>query len=151
MKRFAQLTLGIAAAAMCGCADAGTSPLAGLVGTMRLAAYNGAPLPVHVDPRLGACGAMIVGGSLTTTSDGHVTFTRSYTTPCTTGSPVSTESRTGLVSVDGTAITVALDASSWGGPAEVYPGTLEGGQLTLHFTVNSLATPLEQTFLLVRQ
>lgn len=151
MKRFAQLTLGIAAAVVCGCADAGTAPLAALVGTLNLTAYNGAALPAYVDPRLGACGAMIAGGSLTTTSDGHATFSRSYTTPCTTGAPLSTDVRTGMVSVDGTAITIALDPGSWGAPAEVYTGTLQGGQLTLHFSVTSLTTPLEQTFLLVRQ
>jgi hypothetical protein len=145
MKRFAQLAIGIATAAGCGGADAGTAPLAGLVGTLDLAAYNGAALPAYVFPNLGACSSMIVGGSLTTTTDGHVVFARSYVTPCTKNASPATETRTGVLSVEGTTITVALDADSFN-PANVYTGTLAGGQVTLSDPTAS--TP--QTYLLVR-
>jgi hypothetical protein len=149
MKTLVKRTLVLATAAMCGCADAGTSPPAGLVGTLVIASYNGSTLPAHVDPQLGACGSMIVGGSLTTAEDGHVVFSQSYTTPCRTGSPVATESRTGTLSVAGTTITIALDPNILA-PAQTYTGTLAGDELTLH-AVNSSATPLAQTFVLVRR
>jgi hypothetical protein len=149
MKRLAKLTLVLATAAVCGCADAGTSPTAGLVGTLVLTSYNGAALPAYVEPRLGACSSMIVAGSLTTADDGHVVFSRSYTTPCITQAPPIAESRTGTLSVDGTTVTVALDANALNAP-QVYTGTLAGGQLTLHYTVENRTSPLEQTFVLAR-
>ena len=153
MKRFAQLTIVVATVAACGCADAGTAgtaPPAGLVGTFTVASYNGDALPTHLNPTLGACSSMIVSGSLTTASDGRVVFTRAYTTPCVKGAPVATEARPGTVSVDGTAITIALDPDVLNA-AQVYHGTLDGGQLTLRYTATSLAAPADQVFVLVRQ
>jgi hypothetical protein len=149
MKRFAHLTLVVAAAAMSACGDAGTSPTAGLVGTFVLASYNGAAVPTYVEPRLGACSTMIVAGSLTVADDGRVVFSRSYSAPCKAGAPVSTEPHAGTLSVAGTAITVVLDADALNA-AQIYSGTLAGGELTLHNTVENRTTPLEQTFVLVR-
>lgn len=149
MKRLGTLTLAAAAAALCGCGDAGTAPSAELVGTFVLVSYNGAALPAYVEPKLGACSSMIVGGSLTTTADGHTVFARSYTTPCLTQAPPTTEARGGTLSVAGTTITVALDANALN-PPQVFTGTLAGGQLTLHYTVENRTTPLEQTFVLAR-
>jgi hypothetical protein len=150
MKGFVHLTLVLATAAVCGCADAGTSPTAALVGTFVLASYNGTAVPTYVEPRLGACSSMIVGGSLITAADGHVVFARSYSTPCTPGAPVNTEARTGTVSVAGAAITINLDANALNS-AQTYTGTLAGAELTLNYTVANLTTPLDQVFVLVRQ
>jgi hypothetical protein len=151
MKRLAQFTIAVAAVAACGCANADTAPISSLVGTLVLASYNGSALPAYLEPRLGACSSMIAGGSLTTAADGRVVFSRSYTTPCTPGSPsTASESRTGTLSVAGTTITVVLDANSLNA-AQVYTGTLTGGELTLHYTAENRTTPLEQTFVLVRQ
>ena len=150
MRRLPHVMLAVATFAAIGCQNADTAPIAGLVGTLALTSYNGSALPAYVEPRLGACSSMIVGGSLVTAGDGHVVFSRSYTTPCTTGSPVTAESRTGILSVAGTTVTVALDANLLNA-AQVYTGTLAGGQLTLHYTVENRTSPLEQTFVLVRQ
>ena len=147
--RLARLTLIVATTAACACADAGTVPPASAVGTFTLASYNGAALPAYVDSRLGPCSVMIVAGSLTAANDGHVEFSRSYSPPCVQGQSVGTELRTGHLSVDGTTVTIALDADALN-PAQVYTGTLQGGQITLYYTVNNLATPLQQTFVLVR-
>ena len=147
MKRLTNAML-LATAVMCACADAGTSPTAGLVGTFVLVSYNGAALPAYIEPRLGACSTMIAGGSLTTTDDAHVVFSRSYLAPCVSQAPAA-ESRTGTLSVAGTTITVALDANTLNGP-QVLTGNLADGQLTLHYTVENRTAPLEQTFVLAR-
>jgi hypothetical protein len=149
MKRFAPLPLALAAVFTCGCGTADTAPIRELAGTFVLASYNGEGLPAYVEPRLGKCSSMIVAGSLTVTEGGRVVFERSYTAPCTPGASVSPEVRTGTASVDGTAVTVALDANTLNA-AQVYTGTLAGGALTLHYTVENRTAPLEQTFVLER-
>jgi hypothetical protein len=149
MKGLAHLTIAIATVAACSCADAGTAPPPALTGTLTLASYNGAALPAYIYPSLGACSSMIVAGSLTTAADGHVVFTRSYTVPCKTGSSAATETRTGVLSVDGTAITIALDGDALS-PPQVFRGTLNGGQLTLQYSATDPAAPSQQTYLLVR-
>lgn len=150
MNRLALATITLAITAGCAAGDTSTGPVpSALVGTFVLTSYNGTALPAYVEPRLGACSSMIVGGALATTDDGHVVFSRSYTTPCLTNAPANVESRTGTLSVDGTTITVTLDANTLN-PVQVYTGTLAGGQISLHYTVENRTAPLEQTFVLAR-
>lgn len=148
MKRFACMTLALAFVA-CSTADDPTSLPPGLTGTFALATYNGGALPAYLEPTLGQCSSMIAGGTLTADATGHVTFSRTYTTPCTKAAP-NADARGGSLMVDGTAVTITLDANALNA-AEVYTGTMSGGQMTLRFSVPNRSTPLVQTFVLTRQ
>jgi hypothetical protein len=150
MKRLALTMLTLAIAAGCAAGDASTGPVPpALEGTFVLTSYNGAELPAYMEPRLGACSSMIVGGALATSNDGHVVFSRSYTTPCRADAPPAVETRTGVLTAAGTTITVTLDADALT-QAETLTGTLVGGELSLHHTVENRVVPLEQTFVLAR-
>ena len=143
--------LAIAALALLfACGGGGTEPVNVLGGTYSLRTYNGGGLPAYVDPALGSCGSMIVSGSVSGGNNARVSFSRSYSTPCSAGNPITTSARAGTIAVAGTLVTVTLDADQ-SNPSQTYTGTLTSSDLTLNYTANLGARQLVQSFAFVRQ
>lgn len=137
----------LVAVAACGST---TDPVNVLGGSYTLSTYNGGGLPAYIDPALGNCGGMLVAGSVGGGYGGRVFFSRSNSSPCSAGNPITTSSRNGTLSVQGTAVTLTLDADA-SNASQVYTGTLTSDALTLHYTVDYGPRQLAQTFGFVRQ
>ena len=130
MKRLALVML-VAVALGCGSTEPDQNVLGGA--TFVLATFNGGALPAHLIPSLGSCSAMIVSASVSGGDGGRISFTRSTTTPCFAGSPISTSVTPGTMSVTGSAVTVTLDATTLSS-AESFTGTITSSTLTLNST-----------------
>jgi hypothetical protein len=147
MKRaLAALFLGLIAA----CGTDATGPAAAISGSYLLRLYNGEDLPAYIDEAFGACGAMVVAGSLVIGVDGRANLTLSDTAPCAAGSPITATNRLGSVVVQGTVVTVTVDSDVTGGN-RLYLGTLAGGVLTLNHQIDYGPRRLTQFYTFARQ
>lgn len=139
------LTLALSAA----CAGDATAPTTALGGPFTLKLYNGEGLPAYIDEAFGYCGAMVVAATLTEGSGGRVTFSQSTNSVCTPGAPPAVTARTGSVIVDGSAVTITMDADP-GDANRVYFGTIAGGMLTLNHLIDYGPRQLTQFYTFVR-
>lgn len=139
---------GLALALSAACSGGATAPTNTLGGPFTLKLYNGANLPAYVDEAFGYCGAMVVAATLTEGSNGRVTLSQSTNSVCTPGAPATT-SRAGSVAIDGSAVTITMDADA-GDANRIYVGTVANGVLTLNHLIDYGPRQLTQFYTFVR-